>query len=134
MIFWLVGCGEVELEFSPGTLAFGEIDFSAELPEEGYAPETVTITNTGEKAGTLWLPEYDTERLCLAGFDADREYPVELGLAEPGDAYVLDVAVCGFGSGELETEVRIGVDVLVDDDPEPFTLPVTYTPVLVADA
>ena len=61
--------------------------------------------------------------------DHIRDYPVELGPVEPGQYYLLPVAVCGHGDGEQDTEVEVRLDLLVDDDPEPYTLTVTYTPV-----
>jgi hypothetical protein len=133
MILTLLACASVELDLSPNPLALGEIDFAAEMPAEGYAVEDVTVTNVGKGSGTVFLPEYDTDRLCVTGFADDRDYPVELGPIEPDEHYVLPVAVCGYADGELGTEVETSLDVLVDDDPEPFTLTVTFTPVRSSD-
>jgi hypothetical protein len=114
------------LVFSPATLAFGEVDFNGEVPDEGYATEVVTLTNEGKSTFVIALPEYDPDRLCLAGFGT-QEFPVALGDLGPGAAYTFTVGVCGYVSGEIDTEVTTELE--VDSDDGAITLPITFTPV-----
>lgn len=114
------------LVFSPATLAFGEVDFTGEVPDEGYATEVVSLSNDGRKTLPIALPEYDPDRLCLAGFGT-QAFPVALGDLDPGAAYTFTVGVCGYVSGEVDTEVT--TELAVDSDDGTVTLPITFTPV-----
>lgn len=118
------------LVFSPATLDFGEVDFTGELPDEGYATETVTLTNEGKADLVVTLPEYDADRLCLAGFGT-QDFPVALGELAPGAAYTFVVGVCGYISGEADTAVA--TELAVDADSGTVTLPITFTPVRPAE-
>ena len=123
-MLFLLACTSVELSFSPSSLDFGDVDFSGEMPEGGYASETVTVTNVNGPTVALTLPEYDTDRLCLAGFD-DREYPVELGDLDEAGTYLFEVGVCAYLPGEETTTVA--TDLVVKADGTAFTLPITFT-------
>ncbi len=120
----------VGLVFTPDTLDFGEVDFAGELPEEGYASASVTLTNEGARPVALSLPAYDTERLCLAGYTT-QTFPVDLGEAAPGSAFTFIVGVCAYVSGEIDTVVETGLE--VDTDDAPVSLPITFTPIRTAD-
>jgi hypothetical protein len=122
----LVGCAGQTLSFSPDTLDFGEVDFAGELPEEGYAVETVTLTNDGSAADTLSLQAYDQDHLCLAGFTT-QDFPVDLGSVSSGGSYTFRVGVCAYVSGEVDTEVSATIE--VEGDNGAVSLPVTFTPV-----
>jgi hypothetical protein len=122
----LVGCAGQTLSFSPDTLDFGEVDFAGELPEEGYAVETVTLTNDGSAADTLSLQAYDQDHLCLAGFTT-QDFPVDLGSVSSGGSYTFRVGVCAYVSGEVDTEVSTTIE--VEGDNGAVSLPVTFTPV-----
>lgn len=117
------------LVFTPDSLDFGEVDFAGELPEEGYAVATATLSNEGKSSIAIALPEYDTDRLCLAGFGT-QDFPVDLGELAAGAAYTFTVGVCAYVSGELDTVVV--TDVAVDGDAR-VTLPVTFTPIRTAE-
>ncbi|MDP2306274.1 MAG: hypothetical protein Q8P18_09635 [Pseudomonadota bacterium] len=126
-----IGCTPaVGLVFSPEALDFGEVDFAGELPEEGYAVETVTLTNEGASSVGIALPEYDTDRLCLAGFGS-QDFPVDLGELDAGSAYTFSVGVCAYVSGELNAPVATALE--VDGDDGTVTLPITFTPVRTAE-
>lgn len=113
------------LVFSPASLAFGEVDFEGELPDEGYAVLTTVLRNAGKTTIAISLPEYDTDRLCLGGFDT-QVFPFDLGPLNPGAAYTFQVGVCGYVSGEAGTEVA--TELRVDGEDETASLPITFTP------
>lgn len=124
----LLACGpKAELSFSPAALELGEVDFAGEMPDGGYASETVTLTNTEGDSLVLSLPEYDTDHLCIAGFPADQAYPVDLGPLDEGRAYTFEVGVCAYVPGELTTEVVTELVVEADGEPWEVVLPITFT-------
>jgi hypothetical protein len=128
MLFWLFACAPKEgLEFSPATLAFGEVDFAGEMPDGGYATEDVELSNAGKTTVSIELPAYDKDRLCLTGFDADGDFPVDLGDVDPGSTYRFTVGVCFYVAGEIDTEVA--TELVVDSDDGSVTLPITFTPI-----
>lgn len=128
LIALLTACSEpASLVLSPAALDFGEIDFAGEVPEGGYASETVTLRHDGGPAVALSLPSYDFDRLCVAGFPDDRDYPRSLGTIEEGGSYVFEVGVCGYVPGELTTVVATELVVETDGDPASVTLPITFT-------
>lgn len=129
LIALLVACAEpTVLALSPAALDFGEVDFAGELPEGGYTSETVTLRHEGGPAVALALPEYDFDRLCVAGFPDDRDYPRALGTVEEGGSYVFEVGVCGYVPGELTTEVTTELVVETDGEPGSVTLPIAFVP------
>ncbi len=121
------GCGPAPgLVFEPDRLAFGEVDFSGELPEGGYASESVSLVNAGKQTTALSLPEFDTDRLCLAGFDAP-DFPVDLGELPPDAAYTFVVGLCGYGASGIDTLMEL--ELAVDGDDGRVVLPITFTPI-----
>lgn len=121
------GCAPAEgLVFSPERLDFGEVDFAGELPEDGYASESVSLANAGKRTVAIALPAFDDDRLCLAGFDG-RDFPVELGELAPDAAYTFVVGVCGYVSGEVDSSVT--TELVVDGSDGPVALPITFTPI-----
>ena len=130
----LAACAQpADLSFSPASLALGEVDFAGEQPEEGYASETVTLTNASGPSLTLSLPAYDFDHLCLAGFPDDQTYPLALGVVDEGGAYTFVVGVCAYVPGELTREVTTEVVVATDGDPAEVVLPVTFTAIRTAE-
>lgn len=126
----LVACSDpAALTFSPASLDFGEVDFGGEMPDGGYASETVTLRQEGGPAVALSLPAYDFDRLCLAGFPDDRDYPRALDTLEEGGSYVFEVGVCAYVPGELTSEIETEVVVETDGDPSYVTLPIRFTAV-----
>jgi hypothetical protein len=133
MLLWLLACTpRADLVFSPDALDFGDVDFAGEMPDGGYASEDVTLTNDGHATITLSLPEYDADRLCLAGFDG-RDFPVELGEIDAGSTYRFSVGVCAYVSGEIDTSVETELAVDTDGNPDTVTLPITFTPIRTSD-
>jgi hypothetical protein len=135
-MLWLIACApKVEFDVNPTSLVFGEVDFGSyqtgeDMPENGWAYGEIQLTNVGKGTTSLSLPEYDTDRLCVAGYEADRtDWPVPLGDIEPEATLKLGVGVCGYEPGELTSEVTTQVDVWTDGDPDTLSISVTFTPV-----
>lgn len=126
-----LGCGPEPVTFTitPASLEFGPVDFPPEdqMPAGGYAQKQVTVTNTGETDGVLSLPEPDPEVFCIAGFTT-QEFPVDLGVVNPGSTYVFTVGLCGYPPGNDGVEVATSFDIDTDGDPATLTVPVTFTP------
>ena len=124
------------LEADPSSLDGGEIDFHNETCMDcacgdGCGLTQVMLTNTGEAALDLSLPNgFDADHLCIDGYTSSPN--LSLGTLEPGEFFLLDVAVCGYLAGELN---------LPDEDPpravegqlrfesngEPRTLDIPYS-------
>ncbi len=130
MIFLaLAACSDPQIEFSisPNPVAFGEVDFDVEMPDEGYAPITTAMTNNGTEDVTLSLLDFDDDYVCVQGYFHDL-LPGTMGTVAPSSTYVLNIAVCGYLPGERETQVSTEVTVGTDGEPASFTIPVTFTP------
>jgi hypothetical protein len=106
------------------TLDWGEVDFQVEMPEEGYDPQVVTVTNSGTGGLDLTVV-YDEDHLCIQGFESS---PLTLPGLDEGSSYVLSVAVCGYQTGERDTEVtgqvRFRADGLYDEEVDWSFVPV----------
>lgn len=130
VLLWSVACApKVEFNLVPDGLEFGVVDFAGEMPADGYAFDEVVLQNDGKATIVLTLPAYDTLRLCLKGFDVDREYPIELGEVAPGASYLLGIGLCSYVDGEVDTDVETRVDVRTDGAPDVLSIPVTFTPI-----
>lgn len=129
MILLLACARPYVIEVSPAVVDFGVVDFAVEMPEDGYPPEPVTITNKGEDVVLgLALASYDVERVCVQGTPSG-DLPIPLGDVGPGSFYLLNIAVCGLVAGDLDEEVRTEVVLTTLGDPPSLTIPVTWTPV-----
>ncbi len=130
MLLALFACAPpAELVFSPAALELGEVDFAGEMPEGGYASETVTLTNESGPSLALSLPAYDLDHLCVAGFPEEHDYPVDLGALDEGVAYTFEVGVCAYVPGELTTLVETELVVETDGNPAEVVLPISFTAV-----
>ncbi len=130
ILLLLAACGADSLTFtiSPDPVAFGEVDFAVEMPDDGYAPIAVSLTNTGSTDALLALADFDDTYLCVQGYSHDL-LPGEMGVVAPNSTYVLNIAVCGYAPGERDSQVSTDVTVSTDGDPSSLTIPVTFTPV-----
>ena len=128
----LGGCAAADMAdftISPDPVEFGDVDFSVETPEEGYAPIAVTMYNNGLSDVTLGLADFNPDYLCVVGYSYDG-LPGTMGVVAPASSYVLNLAVCGYLPGERDTEVSTSVTVSTDSTPSTLSIPVTFTPVL----
>ncbi|MSQ02234.1 MAG: hypothetical protein EXR71_10145 [Myxococcales bacterium] len=138
MTRWVVilaaGCGPepVSFSFEPATLEYGIVDFPPEMPDDGYAQMMLSITNAGETAGNLTLPEPDLDIFCIAGF-VKENYPAELGEVRPGSTYLLDVGLCGYPPSMQDLLVETGFEVQTDGDPASLDVAVAFTPNRITD-
>ncbi|MDP6935527.1 MAG: hypothetical protein QGG40_21590, partial [Myxococcota bacterium] len=68
---------------------------------------------------------YDEDHLCIQGFESS---PLTLPGLDEGSSYVLSVAVCGYQTGERDTEVtgqvRFRADGLYDEEVDWSFVPV----------
>lgn len=127
MTLLVLACtAEPNLDWSPTELDLGTVDFAQDMPEEGYNPETVTITNVGEREDVvLEVADYDAERLCLPGFP-DRTPPFELATVPPGLYALLNVAVCGQVAGDLGQTITTEIRLTTSGEPTEIRIPVTF--------
>lgn len=126
----LLACTPDPIDFtiSPNPVAFGEIDFAVDPPEEGYNPIATTLTNNGLDDVTLALADWDDDYLCVQGYSHE-ERPGAMATVAPGSTYVLNIAVCGYLAGERDTEISTDVSISTDSTPASFAIPVTFTPI-----
>ncbi len=128
MILLLVACTpDFEITVSPATLNLGVVDFANEMPEEGYTPGQVSLTNAGKGEPMLALASYDPEHICVVGFTG-RDLPVTLGALPEGSTYLLNIAPCGYIAGERDAEVTTDVTVTTGGSPATIVIPVSFTP------
>ena len=116
------------LQVEPLSIDFGEVDFQQEMPDGGYDPRVITLSNRGEQDLDVWLPGYDQERLCLEGFTA-AEGVIELPTLSPGSPYLLTLSVCGYLSGERDLEVEGALRFLNDGEEPAVDLEYRFIPV-----
>jgi len=121
------GCGGAPLiDFEPGSLDWGEVDFGEAVPADGFSPTEVSITNRGETTVELTLTDFPFDMLCLTGFS---EVPAPLPTLEPDQQALLTVAVCAYDAEGGRGVERSG-DILIDADGEIESLPWSFTPVV----
>ncbi len=127
MLWLFFACvDEIVVVASPDALDFGEVHFGADMPKGGWAvPQEVSISNQGENAVVLSLPEPNAD-LCLKGFAADA-YPADLGEVSPGSAYVLSIGICEYQSGEATSEQAFAL--VVDTPGDTVEIAITFTPI-----
>ena len=122
----LAACGSAELEVSPTTLEWGEVDFAQPRPEQGYDAREVTLRNVGSRALDLELVGFDDTRLVVGGrFEDDYRFPT----LEPDQSFVLTVGVYAYVPGEwtqfLEGSFQVDGDQLRD----PIPVDWSFTPI-----
>lgn len=134
LLLLALACGPepVTFAFDPASLDFGVVDFPPEMPDAGYAQQVLTITNTGETAGNLTLPEPDPEIFCIEGF-SEANYPADLGEVRPGSSYLLKVGLCGYPPGKQDQLVETSIEIRTDGDPAVLVADVTFTPNRITD-
>ncbi len=126
-VAFVTGCGGAPLiDFDPGALDWGEVDFGEDVPADGFAPTEVTITNRGESTVELTLTDFPFDTLCLKGFT---DVPAPLPTLEPEEQALLTVAVCAYDA-EGGRGVERGGDILIDADGEIESLSWSFTPVV----
>lgn len=128
------GCAGGSLEVSPNPLRWDDpIDFHNAEPEEcdgeqgGCAAQGLALTNVGAKDLLVRIPAgFDGETLCFVGFAA--ETPIEIPTLPPESTYTLQVSVCGYPAGSLDSEVTGVISFFTDGKPEAVELSYAYTP------
>lgn len=125
-MWWLLlGCGpSVVIEVSPAEVDLGTVDFAVEMPEEGYNPTAVTLTNVGTADTTITVTDDDPDHLCLQGFSTF-DAPYDLGDIPAGGSYTFEIAACGQLQGEMDTEVATEVRLSASGG-DPVVVPVRF--------
>ncbi|HNC95769.1 MAG TPA: hypothetical protein PKY30_23120 [Myxococcota bacterium] len=134
MLLWLLACGgpPVELEFSPDPLDFGEVPYTSDMPEGGFAQKELSITNIGEEEFNLSLAAHDEAWFCVEGIPDTNEV-TELGLLNPGSTYLLQVGICDHAPGTFDSDQELELAFLTDGEPVRFALKVLIHPMLVVE-
>jgi len=143
IILVLAGCSsEVELTALPSSITWGEIDFIDTVPENGFSPQLIKLSNTGEEEITsisidrldgninqTCPPSMECNRLCVQGYE---NTPIDLGSLEPGDNSTFFVAVCEYvvETGERDDEVSGKIEISHSGTNSPTTIKWSFTPVL----
>ena len=125
----LLACqNNLDLTAFPSNLTFGDVDFYQPMPDGGYSPLELSLTNTGEKEVDLEILTFDFERLCLEGYTS---VPVPLNSLSPSSNFILLVSVCGYieEAGERDDLLEGSIDIDYGGD-ELLSVPWSFTPVL----
>lgn len=129
LLLALLACTpDPELALDPSSLAYGEIDFGVEMPEEGYSPLAVNVRNLDKDDHELWVVADDVDHLCFVGFP-DAAAPFQLGSLPEGSTYTVEITVCDYDPGDRDTEYLTSVSFATETDTEPVVLSVSFTPV-----
>lgn len=126
--FIFVACKAPELRFSPEELDFGEVDFSEEMPEGGYSPLALRLTNESTKDLSLYITDFDFNHLCLLGFS---DLPADLGSLSPDSSYSAMVSVCDYieENGERDDLLQ-GTITVAYNEKYTLSIPWSFTPIL----
>lgn len=126
MILLVLACAtEPDLDWFPTSIDLGTVDFAQPMPDEGYEPVTVTITNVGEDEVVLTVAGYDDDHLCLPGFPGARA-PFELSRVPGGLYALLSVAACGQLAGDIDQTITSELRLTTTGEPPEIVLPVTF--------
>ena len=116
--------GPVNIIPEPGNLDFGTVDFSADMPDGGYAPITLNLTNAGEGEVEITLGSFPFDYLCIPGFTND---PVTLGTLAPTEVFSLDIGVCDYDAEGGRGVERTG-EIVIQADGFTYPVPWRFTP------
>jgi hypothetical protein len=129
LLLWIAACApDVELSVTPASLDFGDVDFAVEMPEEGYDPLEVSVTNIDKDDHEVWIVADDPDHLCVQGFP-DARAPYLLGTVPDGASYDLSIAVCAYDPGDRDSEYAATVAFATETDSEPVAVDVVFVPI-----
>ena len=143
--FLVFGCATPGvLEADPTSLDWGEVDFHNEecmdcTCADGCGLTQVLLTNSGEaEMEVSLLNGFDDEHLCIDGYTSSPNLSV--GTLQPGEFFLLDVAVCGYLAGELnlpdESPARAVEGELLfqtNGDPSTLNIPFSFIPIRIQE-
>lgn len=121
--FIFLACSTPELQFSPEELRFGEVDFSEEMPDKGYVPTELLLTNKSTKDLSIYITDFDFDHLCLQGFTA---LPIDLGSLSPESSYSAMVSVCDYIEENGERDDLLEGNIMIEYN-EKYTLSVPWS-------
>lgn len=93
------------LSVDPADIAWGDIDFQQDMPTEGYAEQSINLTNDAEEDVTVEVLTLDLGHLCSPGIPAT---PFEIGTLTPGQTLSFFVSVCEYSREDGERDVEQG--------------------------
>ena len=104
----LIACNAPgQLEIDQERLDWGEVDFHTEecmdcSCADGCGLTPLLLSNTGEGPLEIEMPNgFDDNHICIDGYDSTSN--LALGTLQPGEFFLLNVSVCGYLPGELNT-------------------------------
>ena len=123
----LIACGSIEITPFPSSLNFGDVDFKEDMPDGGYTPIELALTNTGAKETELEVISFDFEHLCLEGYNG---VPASLSTLASGSTFTLLVSVCDYieEAGERDDLLTGSID--IDYGKNTVSIPWSFTPIL----
>lgn len=132
------------LELDPGTLDWGVVDFHNDACmdctcTDGCGLTPLFLNNTGDGPLEIKMPNgFDDAHLCIDGYESEKN--LTLGTLEPGEFFLLNVSVCGYEAGELNTEaeevprpVSGALRFSTDGNPAKIDAPFSFVPVRIQD-
>ena len=131
----LVACGggsKPAVEVTPSQIAWGDIDFQMERPDEGYQPVQLTITNITERDIDVVIQDFDDLHLALNAPQLVSDDPPTLSTLSAGQAASIGVAVWDYEPGERDSEVSGSLRFAVDGAAT-TQIPWSFTPIRIID-
>jgi hypothetical protein len=120
----LTACGSPAITVTPDRLAFGEVDFTRDVPSGGFAATTLVMRNAGSGAPEVTLVGFPFDWLCAEGFSGA---PADVGSLGNDEELRFTVGVCAYDA-EQGTGVERSGTVDFDIDGTRTTVPWTFTP------
>ena len=140
-LFLLTACkASGQLEIDQERLDWGEVDFHTEecmdcSCADGCGLTPILLNNTGEGPLEIEMPNgFDDNHICIDGYDSTPN--LSLGTLQPGEFFLLNVSICGYLPGELNTagedpprEVTGKLRFATDGTPSMATVDFSFIPV-----
>jgi hypothetical protein len=129
LLLALLACSKTEIGVTPQFLDWGEVDFQQEMGTSGYEPQTMIITNTGEKDVDIQLVGFPSDRLLLGVAQLASDDPPTLPTLPPTASHQFTIGVQSYELGEQTTLVEGSFDVTAEGVKEPITVNWQYVPI-----
>jgi hypothetical protein len=112
----LVACGDKgadTLVADPTDIAWGDIDFQADMPDVGYQETEVVLRNDAEEQVLVDIVDFDFDHLCSPGLPSA---PFEVGTLSPGQSLSFFVSVCDYSREDGERDAEVGGTLTFETD------------------
>lgn len=124
--------GEGQLQATPLSVFWTEVNFVGwpdDMPEGGYEPQVVTLTNLSKGRMDITIDGFDEDHLCVSGYSGSS---IKLPGLAAGQTLQVPIGVCGYivENGERGSLVRGTVHFQGNADADAADVSFQFTPVV----